>query len=200
MNLPFICNNIPAVPAYGVCSVDPTFQNLRFLSGFNERGQLLTGKLPNQGFLLVKLKSLLRNIYGQHHDLFNRYGISVSQMTIDKLPLSETLSSSFLIHHKICSIVAPRVPLVEKELFILQQQLSSPLFLVGFLLLDPQFAMYCFLDCCLSFCPFSLAIVLFVTRFTDSDYLFGSSNYSYMKNITWCHSEGRQDGKYQIQR
>jgi hypothetical protein len=31
----------------------------------------------------------------------------------------------------------------------------------------------CFVDCCLSFCPFLLAIVLFVLRFTHSDYPFG---------------------------
>jgi hypothetical protein len=33
-------------------------------------------KLPNQGFLLVKLKSSLRKFYGRHHDLVDRYGIS----------------------------------------------------------------------------------------------------------------------------
>jgi hypothetical protein len=30
----------------------------------------------------------------------------------------------------------------------------------------------CFVDRCLSFCPFFLAIVLSVLRFTDSDYVF----------------------------
>jgi hypothetical protein len=30
---------------------------------------------------LVKLKSSLRKFYGRHHDLVDRYGISVSQMT-----------------------------------------------------------------------------------------------------------------------
>jgi hypothetical protein len=39
--------------------------------------------LLNQGFLLVKLKSSL--FYGRHHDLVDRYGISVSQMTTGKL-------------------------------------------------------------------------------------------------------------------
>jgi len=36
-----------------------------------------------QGFLLVKLKSLLRKFYDRHHDLYSCYGISVSQMTMD---------------------------------------------------------------------------------------------------------------------
>ena len=36
---------------------------------FINRGLLLTRKLPNKGFLLVKLKLLLRKVYGRHHDL-----------------------------------------------------------------------------------------------------------------------------------
>ena len=31
----------------------------------------------------------------------------------------------------------------------------------------------CFVDRCLPFCPFPLVIVLFVLRFTDSDFPFG---------------------------
>ena len=45
---------------------------------FLDRGLLLTRKLLNQGFLLVKLKSSLRKFYGRHHDLVYRYGISVT--------------------------------------------------------------------------------------------------------------------------
>jgi hypothetical protein len=55
---------------------------------FIDRGLVLTGKLLSQGFLLVKLKSLLRKFYGRHYDLVNRYGISVSQMTTDMFHLS----------------------------------------------------------------------------------------------------------------
>jgi uncharacterized protein YjcR len=40
-------------------------------------------KLLSQGYLLVKLKSSLRKLYGRHHDLVDRYGISVSQITTD---------------------------------------------------------------------------------------------------------------------
>jgi len=48
----------------------------------------ITRKLLNQGFLLVKLKSSLRKLYGRHHDLVDRYGISVSKMTTDMFHLS----------------------------------------------------------------------------------------------------------------
>ena len=85
MNFPFICSKIPAAPTYGVY----ISQLIRypsaccFYDNFFNTGLLLTRKLLNQGFLLAKLKSSLRNFYGRHHDLINRYGIFVSQMTTD---------------------------------------------------------------------------------------------------------------------
>ena len=85
VNFPFISSNIPAASAYGVylsllirySKACGSYQD------FLDRGLLLTTKLLNQGFLLVKLKSSLRKFYGRHHDLGNRYGRSVSQMTTD---------------------------------------------------------------------------------------------------------------------
>jgi len=50
---------------------------------FVNRGSPLTRGLLNKGFLLTKLKSLLRKFYGRHHGLVDRYGISVLQMTTD---------------------------------------------------------------------------------------------------------------------
>ena len=89
VNFPFICSNISA-PAHG----EYIYQMIRYSRAcgsyldFLDRGLLLTRKLLNQGFLLVKLKSSLRKIYGRHHDLVDRYGISVSQMTTNMFPLS----------------------------------------------------------------------------------------------------------------
>jgi hypothetical protein len=45
-------------------------------------------KLVNQGFLVVKMKPSLRKLYDRHHDLINRYGISMSQITTDIYPSS----------------------------------------------------------------------------------------------------------------
>ena len=90
VNFPFIYSNIPAAPAYGVY----ISQMIRYsracgsYGDFLDRGLLLTRKLLNQGFLLVKLKSSLRKWYGRHHDLVDRYGISVPQMTTDMFHLS----------------------------------------------------------------------------------------------------------------
>jgi hypothetical protein len=46
-------------------SVDTIFQSLWFLSGFRDRGLLLTRKLLSQMFLLFMLKSSLRKRYGR---------------------------------------------------------------------------------------------------------------------------------------
>ena len=90
VNFPFICSNIPAAPAYGVY----ISQLIRYsracgsYQDFLDRGFLLKRKLLNQGFLLVKLKASLQKFYGRHHDLVDRYGIFVSQMTTDMFHLS----------------------------------------------------------------------------------------------------------------
>jgi hypothetical protein len=90
VNFPVICSNIPAAPAYGVY----ISQLIRYsracesYQDFLDRGLLLTRKLLNKGFFLVKLKSSLRKFYGRHHDLVDRYGIYVSQMTTDMFHLS----------------------------------------------------------------------------------------------------------------
>jgi hypothetical protein len=90
VDFPFICSNIPTATAYGVY----ISQLIRYsracgsYKNFLDRGLLLIRKLLNQGFLLVKLKSPLRKFYGRHHDLVDRYGISVSQMTTYMFHLS----------------------------------------------------------------------------------------------------------------
>jgi hypothetical protein len=47
-----------------------------------------TYKTKNRVTRTVKLKSSFRKFYGRHHDLVDRYGISVSQMTTDMFHLS----------------------------------------------------------------------------------------------------------------
>jgi hypothetical protein len=90
VNFPFICSNIPAAPAYRVY-LSQMIRYSRACGSYQDflvRGLLLTKKLLNQGFLVVNLKSSLRKFYGRHHDLVDRYGISVSQMTTDMFHLS----------------------------------------------------------------------------------------------------------------
>jgi len=88
--LPFIYRNIPAAPAYEVYISQLTWYSRACDSyqDFLDRRLLLTRKILNQGFLLVKLKSSFRKFYGCHHDLVDRYGIYVSQMTTIMFHLS----------------------------------------------------------------------------------------------------------------
>jgi hypothetical protein len=105
---------------------------------------LLTRKLLNQGFPLVKLKSSLRKFYGRHHDLVDRYGICVTN-DHRYVPLVVNTSRSFPHPRLITGFVTRLtrwVPLVEQELLTLPEHLSSPPVLVGFVLLDLLFYMY----------------------------------------------------------
>jgi hypothetical protein len=85
INFPFICSNIPAAPAYGVYISQLIRYSRTYGScqDFIDRGLLLTRKLLNQGFILVKLKSSIQTFYGRHYDFVERYEISVSQMITD---------------------------------------------------------------------------------------------------------------------
>ena len=76
----FLCSNITAAPVCGV-HVSQLIRYSRACGSYQDyrdRGLLLTRKLLNQGFLFVKLRSSLRMFYGHHHDLVDRYGMSVS--------------------------------------------------------------------------------------------------------------------------
>ena len=93
VNFPFICSNIPAAPAYAVY-ISQLIQYSRACGSYHDfldRVVLLTRKLLNQGFLLVKMQSSLLRFYGRHHDMVDRYGIYASQMTTDMFHLSQTL-------------------------------------------------------------------------------------------------------------
>jgi hypothetical protein len=74
-----ICSNIPCSTIIWslYLSVNTILHNLWFISEFPDRGLLLTRKLLKQWFILVKLKSSLREGYGRNHDLVDRYGISI---------------------------------------------------------------------------------------------------------------------------
>jgi len=49
------------------------FQILWFLLRFLDKGLLLVRKLPNQAFLVVKLKSSLRKYYCSNRNVINHY-------------------------------------------------------------------------------------------------------------------------------
>jgi hypothetical protein len=129
---------------------------------FLDRGLVLTRKLLNQGFLLVKLKSSLRKFYGRHHGY-----VALVVNTSRSFPHSR-LITGFVTR------LTRRVPLVEQELLTLPVHLSSPPVFSGVRVTRSLVLYVCFVDHCLSFCTFLLAIVLSVLlQYTDSDYPFG---------------------------
>jgi hypothetical protein len=44
---------------------------------------VLAQKLLKQGYLAARVKSSLQKLYGLHHNLVDRYEISISEMTMD---------------------------------------------------------------------------------------------------------------------
>ena len=84
--------------------------------------------------MYFKLLSLKDN-----YDLVDRYGISVSKMTMD-------------MFHR-------RVPLVEQELLTLPEHLSSPPIFSGVRVTRSLVLYACFVDRCFSFCAFCHCVV-----------------------------------------
>ena len=107
----------------------------------------------------MKVKYWFRPFYRHHHDLINRYGMSVPQMTTDMIRLSwlhnnSALLSSCVTHNQIFNESNTKVSLVEQDLLTLPVHLCSvPILSV---LLSLLLSVYCFVHHCLSFFPFSL--------------------------------------------
>jgi hypothetical protein len=145
---------------------------------------LLTRKLLNQRFLLMKLKSSLRKFYGRHHDFVGRCWISVTN-DHGPVPLVVNVSQSFPHSWLITGFVTRltrRVSLVEQALLILLGHMSSPPVFSGDRVTRSLVLHVCFVDRCLSLCPFSFTIVLSVLlRCADSDYPCGNFKHFFLQ-------------------
>jgi hypothetical protein len=99
VNFPFMCSNIPAAPTHGVY-ISQLIRYPRACGSYQDflaRGLLLTRKLLNQGFLLVKLKSSLRNEA-------TMTWLTVMEYLCHKWPrICSTSLSSFMAYHRVCS-------------------------------------------------------------------------------------------------
>ena len=95
VNLRYVSSNIPASPAYGVF-ISQLIHYSRVCTQYNaflDRDQLLTQKLLNHD--APRLNSL-QKLYGRHHNLVDRYEISISQMTMNLLLFTQMFS--YLYH------------------------------------------------------------------------------------------------------
>ena len=139
---------------------------------FFDRGMMLTGKLLNQGFLLVQLKSS-RSPQWLGWPLWN---ICVTNDHGYVPPVVCTFRSfphSWLITGFVTRWTR-RVLLVELELLTFPEHLSSPPVCSGVHVTRSLVLCVCLIYRCLFFCPFLLAIVLSVLlRFMDFHYPFG---------------------------
>ena len=144
----------------------------------------------NQMFLLVNLLSLiskgkhpsLQKLCGCHHDLVNRYGISVSQNDHGYVPLVKKhfpVLSPFMTYHRFVTRLTRRVPLVQKKLFTLPEHLSSsPVF--SRVRVTRSLVLYV----CLIYRSLFVLLYFFfwplccLLRYADSDYPFGISSNS----------------------
>jgi len=107
---------------------------------------------------LVKLKSSLRKFYGRHHDLVDRLWNIYVTNDHGYVPLVLSTSRSYPHSWLITGIVTRltrRVPLVEQELLTLPENLSSPPVFSEVHVTRSLVLYVCFVDRCLSFCPFS---------------------------------------------
>ena len=85
VNFPFLSSNIPASPAYGVY-VSQLIRYARASSeyrSFLHRGKLLTNKLLTQGYCKPRLIKIIKKFYGRHHEVVDKFGVSVSKMILD---------------------------------------------------------------------------------------------------------------------
>ena len=127
---------------------------------------------------VIKLRSSLRKFYGPHHDLVNRCGISMSQMTTDMFHSSEalfTVLSSFVAYHCLCNttvVISGRGTAYPSGAHEFTPGLCCSIF--SFLCRALQIVV----------CPFVLfllAIMLFLLlQCTDFDYPLVSSNSYYI--------------------
>ena len=106
-------------------------------SDFLDRPQQITQKLPKQGYVSPRLKSSLQKLYGRHHDLVDRYEISIPQMTITfYVDYFLLLSLPRLLPDMTVYTSITRVSYKKQELITLREHLGSPpVFLVGSMLL-----------------------------------------------------------------
>ena len=124
-----------------------------FYQNFLDIGLLLTRKILNQGFILVKLKSSLRKFYGRHHDLVDRYGISVPRIcsTCRKhFPVVSSFTTYYRVYNQINTTGATSGAGTAYP----SEHLSS-LTLFSEVCVTQSLVLYvCFIDPCLFFCTF----------------------------------------------
>jgi hypothetical protein len=129
--------------------------------------EMMTSTLP-KGTLGSVASLLAATLYqgnpDRSHKLWNI--VSTERYVVNT---SRSFPRSWLVTEFVTRLTR-RVSLAEQELLTFPEHLSSPRFLVGFVLLDLLLYMYVMLIVICPFVLFLLAIVLYLLRYTDSVY------------------------------
>ena len=169
MNFAFICSNIPAAPVYGVY----ISQLIRYSGAFGSyqdflrRRLLLTRKLLNQGFLLIKLKSSCRTFM-----VATMTWLTAMEYLCHKWPRicftcreHFPVVSSFMTYHRVCNEINTTGATGGAGT---AYPSGAPEFTPGF----SWGSCYSIFSFMYMFCRLWF-VLLSVLRFTDSDYPFG---------------------------
>ena len=89
VNFPFICGHIPSAPAYGVFISQRYTRACHNYADILYRARLLTIRVLEPGYIGTRLKSSLQKFYGCHHELLDRYGVSICTTRIDLFNVSQ---------------------------------------------------------------------------------------------------------------
>ena len=87
VNFPFMSNNIPSTPAYGVYA-SQLIRYARCCSNYSDfllRHRALVTRLLSQGYNVNRLSNTFRKLYGRHTDLVGQYKKNVCQMFADSI-------------------------------------------------------------------------------------------------------------------
>ena len=121
----------------------------------------------NQGFLVVELKSSLRKYNSSHHDLDNRYEISVWQMTTDIVSgYHNPVLSSFMTYHMIVDKGNTKQLHVGQQRPLLPEHLCPPLLLSGVRVVQSS------VFCVVFYWPLSVFLSTFFLIFSPLNYSF----------------------------
>ncbi len=98
-------------------------------SDFQERAQLLTQNLLQQGYVASRLKSSHQKFYGRHHNVVDHYELAISQMTMALLHFKQMFTFLYLCqdYYRTCLYicVTRQVSYKKQEQLTLREHMSS---------------------------------------------------------------------------
>ena len=88
VNFPFLYNNIPSGPSYGVY-ISQLIRYARCCSHYDDfiyRHKCLADRLLSQGYIALRLEKSFKKFYGRYQDLIEKFQRSVREMVNDSFP------------------------------------------------------------------------------------------------------------------